>query len=183
MRPSAIAWENSFLSRLVLLGSLEVHQWFSSSQCLKSGAKKKHNGCSSEILETGWRHGNAANCTSLIFWCSTTTHSRYFQDGALGCHLLAKEGGSTARAFQDKTAPSVVRVELAVSEHTRSGQRICEIVLKDTPSYQAKNIERLRSCSYLEQNWLVSGKLDMSRREVIRTKPKRKHLFLTGDLR
>ena len=60
MRPSAIAWENSFLSRLVLLGSLEAHQWFSSSQCLKSGAKKKHNSCSSEILETGWRHGNAA---------------------------------------------------------------------------------------------------------------------------
>ena len=89
---------------------------------------------------------------NLLVQHNNTLKISYFQDGALGCHLLAKEGGSTARAFQDKTAPSVVRVELAVSEHTRSGQRICEIVLKDTPSYQAKNIERLRSCSYLEQN-------------------------------
>ena len=139
MRPSAIAWENSFLSRLVLLGSLEVLQWFSSSQCLKSGAKKKHNGCSSEILETGWRHGNAAlHFVNLLVQHNNTLKISYFQDGALGCHLLAKEGGSTARAFQDKTAPSVVRVELAVSEHTRSGQRICEIVLKDSPSYWTK---------------------------------------------
>ena len=44
----------------------------------------------------------------------------HFQDGALGCTLVGKEEGSTARAFQEKPDSRSVRMELAVSEHQRA---------------------------------------------------------------
>ena len=58
------------------------------------------------------------HCSYLIF---ATSMVLQFQDGALGCSLVAKEERSTARTFQGKSASRSVPVELAVSEHQRAG--------------------------------------------------------------
>ena len=58
------------------------------------------------------------HCSYLIF---ATSMVLQFQDGALGCSLVAEEERSTARTFQGKSASRSVPVELAVSEHQRAG--------------------------------------------------------------